>query len=342
MAKKNLVRLPENLNRIKARGVEENLFHLGMLLNSGISLPEALKDLSDFSGNLRLKNASLHAASMLAAGNPPSEVFAADQMRVFTGFARFILASPLSDSIKGRLLSNWKRNGKSYAEISKSLFYCVQSLLIGLMTCMTLLIFVLPQFREIMSGLKLTPDSDSFNLSLWFLDLLGSSEMTGLVLLGFLFTTGIAFIVLAGQKIFKTSEIVEEVNLFYLLNAVNFEDRLRTLEIMAVSHNFPRSFNRLKAFATALRESGNANQACKKAGLDQFLSWFLNLAFTQGSDDRIISQGALLLETRYQCSIEKTTRLAEIFSVAGQGIIFGFVAFVVFQMMNQILLGVIS
>lgn len=342
MAKINMVRSPEILNRIKARGINENLFHLGMLLDSGISLPEALKDLSDFTGNSRLKNASLRAASMLAAGNPPSDVFSVDQMRVFTGFARFILASPLSDLIKGRLLAYWKRKGKSYGEISKSLFYCIQSLLIGLMTCMTLFIFVLPQFREIMYGLKLSPEPHSFNFSYWFIELLGSSDMSGLVVTGLLFSAGIAFMVFAGQKIFKTSEIVEEVNLFYLLNAVDFHDRLKTLEIMAVSHNFPRSFNRLKTFAVTLREEGDVNQACKKAGLDQFLSWFLSLAFTEGSDTRIIAQGALLLETRYQCSIEKTTRIAEIFSVAGQGIIFGLVAIVVFQLMNQILLGVIA
>lgn len=329
------------LSQLKARGVEENLFHLGLLLNSGITLSEALKELSDYSGNARIRLASLRAAGMLASGRAPEEVFAGNEMRVFTGFARYILAAPVSDKLKGQLLANWKRKSNRYIEIGKSLFYCVQSLLIGLFTCMTLFMFVLPQFKEIMYGLKVVYDPEKFNFALWFINFFGASDMSVLALAGMLIIAIVGLMIIVGSKFFKTAELIEEVNLFNLLVAVDYNHRLTALEVMAVSHNFPKSFNRLKTFATSLRQEGDVSIACQKASLNKFLCWFLQLAFTDNSDDRIITQGALLLETRYLCGIEKVTRLAEIFSVLGQGLVFGLIATVVFQLMNQILLGAI-
>jgi len=325
----------------KARGVEENLFHLGLLLNSGLSLTDSLKGLSEYSGNSRIKFASLRAAGSLASGKSAEEVFAANEMRVFTGFARYILAAPVSDRLKGQLLASWKRKRNSYVEISKSLFYCVQSLIIGLLSCMALFIFVLPQFKEIMYGLNIVYDPENFNFAMWFVSYFAGSDSSIIALAGVLVMAVVGFTVLIGHKLFKTGELIEEVNLFNLLIAVNFQDRLKALEVMAVSHNFPASYNRLTVFVSSLRHEGDISLACKKASLSQFLSWFLQLAFTDNSDDRIIAQGALLLETRYQCGIEKTTRLAEMFSVLGQGLVFGLIAAVIFQLMNQILLGAI-
>lgn len=328
--------------KFKARGIADNIFHLGMLLGENRSLPVALRELAAFSGNSRLKAAAASAAERLAAGQNCEEVFASGDMGAFGNFARYILAAPMPDKTKGRLLSSWKRRSGSFVEVSGQLVYCFQSLAIGLLSCVSLIFFVLPQFSEIMRGLRIKVAPGAMSLHLWLLELVSGDSLVVVFFLGLLVTGAIGIAVFIARRLFKVREIIDEMNLFNLLMVVEPEERCAVMELMAVSSNFPKLHRKFKSFATSLRQGEDLPGACQKAGLGTLTSWFLQMAMTSEVGADTLSQGVTLLETTYEMSMVRTTRVAEIVSVGGQGLVFGLFAYVVFQSMITIMLGAMS
>lgn len=328
--------------KFKATGLADNIFHLGMLLSEQRSLPVALRELAAFSGNRRVKAAAASAAERLAAGQNCEEVFASGEMGAFGGFARYILAAPMADKTKGRILSSWKRRSGSFVEVSGQLVYCFQSLAIGLLSCISLIFFVLPQFSEIMRGLKLKVAPGVMSLHLWLLEFVSGDSLGVVFVLGLLVVGAMGIAILLARRFFKVREIIDEVNLFNLLRVVEPAERCGVIELMAVSSNFPKLHKKLRIFAASLRQGEDLPGACQKAGLGSLTSWFLQMAMINDADETTLAQGAALLETTYEMSMIRTTRVAEIVSVGGQGLVFGLFAYVVFQSMITIMLGAMS
>jgi hypothetical protein len=256
-------------NILKTRGIGENLFHLGTLLANGVPLPQALKEIAVVSDNSRLKSAAVRAAGQLASGLTCREVFAGNDTRVFTAFARYILATPLPDEIKGRLLADWNPvKGFSFL-ISRELFYAVQSLGIGLFCSLALIVFVFPQFREILYGFDLMAAGNGSSL----IELLNyiSESGTGLItVVGLVFLAAVIAASFVVIRVSKTGETMDELNLFRLLKSVKQQDRLLVIDLMAVPHNFPRLHQSLKKFTVELKNSGDISSSCRMAGISSF------------------------------------------------------------------------
>lgn len=321
-----------------AVSIKENIFHLGMLLLENISLPYALRELCVFSGNERIKRAARNAAERLAAGENCEKVFASSEMTAFGSFARYILASPMPDKTKGLLLASWKYKSGSAFEALSGLSYCFQSLIIGLFSILTLLMFVIPQFIEIMRSFP-DPAVEPFSLKVLALF---ADPLATILFLGVFFIIFISAVVLLLRRVFRVREIVDEINLLKLLKVVPIHEKCDVLEIMARPHNFPLLHRSFKILASEYRASGDIVTATEKAGCSNLISWFMHLTMTEDVDDQVIAQGVTLLETTYATSMSRAITITEIVCIAGQGLIFGLFAYIVFQSLIMIMLGTMA
>lgn len=312
--------------------------HLGMLLRSETPMPQALRQIALSSENRSIKVAANKTAELLASGHACPEVFSGSQAAAFPPHSRYILASPLSDNLKGHLLSDWQRRSNDEFNIVQYLYCPLQSIAVGGLTLISLFMFVLPQFREIMLGLGIRTSG----LAQWMLDFASGDDGFFLAVtlpVTLLFLLVLVFFV--GKSIFLVHETLDEMNFFRMLQAIPAEDRHKVMEVMSASHNFPRLSVKFKKFASAVNSGTDINVACDAAGLDDFFCWFMQLSLTAEANSEILAQGAALLESRLISSIEKAGRMVEIFSVLFQGLLFGVVVYTIFQTMISIMLGAI-
>ena len=314
------------------------MFHLGTLLREQIPMDQALLRAASVSEHRGLKTALARAAQLLTAGSEESEVFAGKELKEIPGHYRFILATPLPDNLKGCLLSDWKRPLSSSATLVQYLYFPVQTMAVAMMTLMMLIMFVLPQFREIMMGLRIK----TVGVSDWVIETSSSSD--GLLLLILLPVGGLALISLVffiGRVVFGVSHNCELLSLFNMLGVVPAEHRMKVLAVMATTHNFPRLSGKLRAFARAVNEGEQIVPAARHAGLDSFTTWFVQLAAVAETGNEILLQGASLIETRLNGSLERSGRLIEVVSVLAQGLVFGVIVYSVFKTMIVIMLAAI-
>ncbi len=317
---------------------ELGMFHLGMLLREQLPMNQALIRAAAVTEHRGLKASLARTAQLLSDGNSESEVFSAREAREIPAHYRYILASPIPDNLKGRLLSDWKRPLSSAGTLVQYLYFPVQTMAFAMMTCMVLIMFVLPQFREIMLGLRIK----TIGVSDWVIE--GASSSESLLFIVLLPIGGLALISLVfflARIVFRVSQNCETLSLLSMLAAVPAEHRMRVLEIMAVKHNFPRLSGKLRAFARAVTEGEQIVPAAESVGLDSFTTWFVQLAAVSESGDEILLQGAALVETRLNGSLERSGRLIEVVSALAQGLVFGVIVYSVFKTMVVIMLAAI-
>lgn len=332
-----MINLPALARAFDSR--ELSMFHLGVLLRDKIPLPQALRQIAISAENKRIKTAAARAAELLASGHSPEEVFAGSETIVFPAQCRYILATPLSEELKGQLLSGWNREKSAAFALTQHLLFPFQTLVIGSMAMVALITFVLPQFREILLGLNIHEPGIAGQV-------INFASSADAMLLAMFFPIFMAMLLAAafyaGKSIFHVFVHYEELSLFRMLNAVSAEHRMRVLEVMAVSHNFPKLAVKLKAFARAVNSGEDIVPASSKVGLDSFVSWFIQLAADEEHGSILLTQGSELLETRVNSGLERAGRLLEIFSVLVQGVTFGLITYSVFRVMVTIMLGAIE
>lgn len=315
------------------------MFHLGVLLREKMPLPQALRQLALSADSRAIKTAAASAAERLSAGHPAAEVFAGRDMNAFPAHCRYILASPLPEETRGRLLCGWQNDGSLTFSFVQHLYYPLQILLIGLMTVLSLAMFVLPQFREILggSGLKMT------GIEKWVFDLFFSHDILEMLFAApLVFIIAMTLIYYIARITFGTRSSLDELSLFRLLKAVPADQRFKVLEAMAAKHNFPTLHAKLKNFARAVNGGQTIVSASQEAGLSGTTAWFVQIAAATEENSPILEQGAEMLETRVSCAMQRAGSLLEIFAVLSQGLMFGLIVYTVFKAMITIMLGAIA
>ncbi len=316
------------------------MFHLGVLLREKMPLPQALRQMAMTADSRSIKTAAASAAEKLSAGHSASEVFAGRDMKAFPAHCRYILAAPLSEETRGRLLCGWQNDSSRAFSFIQYLGYPIQVFLIGLFMVLSLAMFVLPQFREIFagSGLKMT------GLERWVFDLFFAHDILDMLFAApLLFIVAMMAVFYIARIIFGTRSSFDELSLFRLLSEVPADQRFKVLEVMAVKHNFPALHAKLKSFARAVNGGQAIVDASRESGLNGTIAWFVQLAAAEEEDNTsILEQGALMLETRVNCAMQRAGSLIEIFAVLSQGLMFGLIVYTVFQAMITIMLGAIA
>ncbi|MBU1107173.1 MAG: type II secretion system F family protein [Candidatus Riflebacteria bacterium] len=315
----------------------ESVMQLGMLLRGGMPLAEAFYRLSQSSAHQRVKSTAGLVARRLSSGEGCDKVFAGSDMAVFSPSIRYILAAPFSDVTKGRLIADWKFRHKNEFRLESALFYPLQSLFIGVMTSLSLFIFVFPQMREIFLGLevKTTPFVS------WLLDMCGEPSLVWHALFIAMFVALLSVVVVLTRRLTRFPQKIDEMNLLRMLAVLPAEERLKAFDVMSVRHNFPALHNRFRMLARAISSGGDAATSSRDAGLDDMLAWFLALGLLEeGSEPKLLLQAGDYLNASVESSADKTISLIEVSSVLFQAIVFGSMAYALVQMMISMTQGI--
>lgn len=312
--------------------IADAIFMLGTMLENGRSLIEALEAMAFSSRNFRLRDAAFKAADMLKQGNSPETVFRNNEFFVFPPYVRYILACPLDDSIKGRILSSWNREGASHSTDLQSFYYPLQTLVVGMLSSMAIFLFVLPQFKEIMHGLQVQPDpvlKFFFSLDLNF-------TLVGLSAVGLIAILTIFIKWLIGMKKYG-----DYVNLLSVLSAVPLEDRSKVLSVLGSRVLFPSQYRSIKTFSGLLESGKTVNDSCELARFPVVLRWFLVMGFESENSTEMLKDGSFLLANAYQGKRKISVNIIEIFCILLMGICFGTLIYAVFSGITQLMQGAI-
>ena len=309
----------------------ESLIQLGILLRKGDPLAEALYKVSLSSNSYRIKAAAALAARRLGSGEGCDKVFAAGEMAIFPAATRYILASPLNDETKGRLIADWKYRHRSSFRFESALVYPVVSLCMAAMTSLALYMFVFPQLREIFMGLKVkgTPFVD------WMLNRCGG----GWFLWDFAFVAAFVFllqlVVYVSRRISRFPQKVDEMNLLRMLAVLPPEERVHAIDIMSVKHNFPALHDRFRRFARSLRAGSDIGSAGKESGVSDMLTWFVVLGLQdENSEVKLLDEAADYFNASVESSVTKTVSMLEVTSTLFLAVVFGSTAYALMQMMT--------
>lgn len=311
--------------------VSASIIQLGMLLRKGMPLAEALYRVSLSSASQRLKVVAGLAARRLASGEGCDKVFAGSDMAIFPAAARYILASPLKDETKGRLIADWKYRHRSSFRFESALVYPVVSLCMAAMTSLALYMFVFPQMREIFMGLKVkgTPFVD------WMLYRCGG----GWFLWDFAFVVAFVFllqlVVYVSRRISRFPQKVDEMNLLRMLAVLPLEERVQAIDVMSVKYNFPALHERFRRFARSLRAGSDIGSAGKESGVSDMLTWFVVLGLhEENSEVKLLDEAADYFNASVESSVTKTVSMIEVTSTLFLAAVFGSTAYALMQMMT--------
>ncbi|GAB4279796.1 MAG: hypothetical protein Kow0029_23870 [Candidatus Rifleibacteriota bacterium] len=305
--------------------VSESIFALGAMLEKGNSLIKALDSISASTRDGRIREACLVASDRLKQGVAPESVFR--ELNVFPPYARYILACPMRDNLKGKLLlAQCRTRSASFREF-QSLFLPVQTFAIGGLSSMTLLMFVVPQLNEILRNQGLRPSP--------FLSFLtdGGGFFAELTIICIV----IAFVFVFLKWVLDLNSSSDYLNLLNLFTVLDKNERLHVIKFLGSKILYPREYEKIKAFAVNLGAGLNIEDAGERAQLPMYIRWFLTLGNECEDSSEIIQNGRYLLENAYETRRKIMINILEILSVLILGVLFGTIIYTVFSTMIQIM-----
>ena len=325
-----------NINQLNKmfNSASEVSFSIGQFLSSGLGLEKSLRIALKTTQNPRFINGLSRGISMLEKGADCHSVFASFEMSFLPEHVRVILASPLPDKIKGNLIVDWKPFKKTLGfEQEKQFAYLAQTTAVGSMTLMGLVLFVIPQFREILSSLGVRFSALN-KVFFWFADFgLATSVLVITLILAAGFT--IYFLFMSFSRVKNT---IDYYNFFKILDVIEPEDRRLVLNYMANRIIFPKKHVQIRKFAMALQDGNDVQEALEMAGIEKDVSWFINIGFNSEKNKGLLDQSAELFRTKAFGGIARVHNLTEIGVIFIQASIFGFVAYCIFDLMNKVML----
>ncbi|KAF1083581.1 MAG: hypothetical protein GQF41_0359 [Candidatus Rifleibacterium amylolyticum] len=328
----------ESLRRLLANN-SESFMELGLLMRKGIPMAEALHRVSRSARSHRLKNAANLASIRLNSGESSDKVFAASDMAVFPPAVRYILAAPMQDQIRGMLIADLQQRPAGDFNFEATLFYPVMSMGVGMLTLLSLYMFVLPQMREIFLGLRIK--SSPF-IAMVF-DLCGEGSLLFIIFFVSIFAGFLYLAFVLARRMTDFSRKRDEMNLLRMLAAVPAERRLTVTDLMAVKHNFPSQHANFRQLARGIADGMDVAAASRAAGISDGLAWFFALAVHDcGTESRLLMQAYEYYHASIKNSNEKTVTMIEVTSTLLLSTTFGAFAYALVEMMNAICIGTIQ
>lgn len=293
---------------------------LGILLQNNSSLVQALTTMGNTSDHARVRHACRSAAKMLSEGAEPLEAIRSAEMAVFPQYVRVIIAAPIPDTIKGRLLTDWQNREESNSELLGRFIFPMITFIMSIPLTMSLLMFVLPQFVEISRGLEIE-FSPFISLVVKFF------SFGDLAILTYIFAvvaTSVGLVVLSLTLLkYLRGTSIDEIDLYRILAATEPEYRVKVLEVLAIPHILPKLHGKIRAFLMQVEQGATLQQALKVAKLDTFQQWFITLALNCETDGQLMSQAAEMVESRVETTFSITGDVITVLTIIIQGVIIG-------------------
>lgn len=279
--------------------------------------------------------------SALGHGQPLIEALKRPECKALPPFVLVILASDLNDVEKGNLLR--LRYSKADGEISfmaGSLAYPVMELLITVQTCLALIMFVLPQFKEIFLGM---------HAQLPYLTQLFMTASDVLVTWWFLFMPLFAIMAIIAAFLWKMPffkrflrrlmgmEHLEFVEILRILAEIPPADIDRVLSTIALPVIMPFSSDMLRDFKEALGSGHPVDGVLARYNVDPQVAWMIRLALEGKGTRENFTFAADLIEARAAGAMKRRVILIDTLSPLMLGVFVGIILISVFLPMVDLL-----
>ena len=311
----------------------ELMFCLANQLASGKSLIEALENLSLIASSKRMANTAKKTAELLKQGKTADEVFANKVFSAFPPQVRYILGTPLPDKIKGQILRGLYLKRATGNSLTGALMVPVFTILITLFVSFTLMMFVFPQFKEILWGMRieLTP----FLNFIFSFDIL-ALQPAHLVLIFSVFLVILCLFFLV-KFVLKISLFEEKGRFLRLMAEVDSSKRIEILRYLSSRVIFPSFYQKLFLFKEALNSGKNIEESFEAADFSPTLRWFFALGLQGDNSREMLTNGADLYSEVFKARTAVIATCIEIFAILLTGIFIGSLMLAVFSAMGLML-----
>ncbi|MBP7636104.1 type II secretion system F family protein [Candidatus Ozemobacteraceae bacterium] len=287
----------------------------------------------------RMAMNSLYLA--LIQGQPLIETLKSGECRALPPFVLVILASDLTDVEKGNLLRlRYAKSDSDFPFLVGSLAYPLMELLIAVQTCLVLLMFVLPQFKEIFLGLHV-------QLPLLTQLLLAASDFIimwfFLIIPLFLFAGMLGFVLFwkpRFKRFFRQLigiQHLDFVEILRILAAIPPNDIDRVLSTISLPLVMPYSSDMIRDFKHALGSGQPIDQVLARHQFDPHVVWMIRLALEGKGTRENFSLAADLIEARVAGTLNRIVILVDTLAPLMVGMFVGFVTISVFLPMVDLL-----
>lgn len=311
----------------------ESVFSLAQILEQGRPLIDALQSVAVSTRKIRLRDAFLIAVDRLKQGISPTEIFSSRDLSVIPADVRYILSAPISDRQKGNLIRGMINGRTVFALNYMSFFYPFQTFAIGFLTATSTMLFVLPQFREILLGSGIEPPP-LLKFLLGF-DFNFFSPAIGLFFVGAILLVVVGFLVL--RHLFGLRKIGDYVSFLSILQALPPDERVAVLPVLGSRVLLPARYAGIKKLSSSLASGDSVEQACTSAGLPSYISWFVQIGLTGQNSTEMLEHGCNLLRNNWACRSEIILQMLEVTVVITLGGFFGTLNYAVFESMALVL-----
>jgi hypothetical protein len=311
-------------------------FAIGEMLRSGKPMADVLKIIEKNTVNSRIKNACKHASSQLSQGRKPEEIFRSREFMIFRPSVRYVLSCPLNDRLKGIIICCVETTKFDHPINIGSLFFLLATIFIGAFVFIAKIMFVFPQFKEIMLGLNIEPPT----VLKFFFSIDGSNfSLAMLAVLLFFFGFGVIIYYLlknlAGLKNYS-----EQARLLDLLASIPPDKRIETIRVLSSKTLFNKLSSNLRSFSTALDSGLSIVEACEEAKFSVLMQWFLCLGLESNESNESLKSGSLLMNSVYSGRLKMIITFIESVGTIFIGLAVGITIYAVFAGMNNLLLGI--
>ncbi len=295
----------------------EALAQLAMALAAGRPLSRALALAASTCDWPPIRQAFTHLSEGLAQGLPLPELLLHPSCRELPAVFRAILGADLPDREKGVILQTRLLSGPATAGSggTEGLAYLACEFAIGVLVVLQLLIFVLPQFKEIFLDLQ-APLPLLTQAILWIADLWSPAFFLVLVL--------IPAVAWALNRRFGTSwsgsrPSQELAEVLRLLPGVSHARIPYVLTVIGHPVIFPSTGAALRQVGECLQRQEPLDQALAGLRADPLAVLLLRLGVQRGKTPAFLGEGADLLETRVTASRKRFMTAVETLLVLGLG-----------------------
>lgn len=329
--------MPKRRKRLQ----NESMGLFGVNLASGVPLLQTL-DISRQSMPWQPYRMAMDALySALGQGQPLIEALKRQECRALPAFVLVILASDLTDIEKGNLLRlRYAKADSDIPFLAGSLAYPAVELLIAIQTCFALLMFVLPQFKEIFLGL---------HVQLPFITqmLLAASDV--MVTWWFVFGPILMLIIFFGAALWRTPgfkrlfrrfvgiQHLDFVEILRILAEIPPNDVDRVLNTISLPVIMPFSADMFRDFKNALGSGQPVDQVLARHHFDPQVAWMIRLGLEGKGTRENFSLAADLIEARVTGALNRSAILIDTLSPLLVGAFVGFVTVSVFLPMVDLL-----
>ncbi len=299
----------------------ESLAMVGLALAGGEPLPKALAMAAEKASWPAGRGAFAFLREGIAQGRSLRDLLTQPGCTALPGPVRAVLGADLDDREKGAVLvARATVQDTNHREIAKEFSYVLVQLAIAGQVLIALVMFVLPQFKEIFLGMKMELpwattillEVSDFLVGWWFPIVSLFVLLPGLV--GLIGMPWFPYLWRGPQRLREMATVLR------LLPEVAPHRVPHVLSVIGHPLLLPLTGDAFRAYGEALQRQEPPQAALARMGADPLVACLLHLGQSEGRSPQVVREGVGLLETRLRAGRRRFLMAAENLLMLGIGL----------------------